>query len=414
MAELELFERDLPAGVACTFTLKADLKDLAGNTVGGQRKFDFSTGGPAIIESQPYDGTASIDENQIFILGLDAVARPKSIEEHAYCDASGINEKIGVRLVTGKQRDAILNARQSFIDRHLNVYFRARGIVWKARINLKRDRMDKLPIAVLQCKQTLPANTDVKLVWGMSITSDTGIATDQDQTLSFKTRPNFTASFTCRRVNPKAPCIPILPMNLELTAPVRMDIAKQVTLTAADGSVYHPSFSEDDVKSNMVDSLAFKGPFPEKTSFKLALPANFGDDAGRKLANQVNFPLTVGTDEQPPLVKFPARFGIVEAHGDRVLPVTVRNVEATLTGNIAETGRGNKNANAAVVKGTMLRVNDEQDNKIVEWMKHLKAKLTGNVDKDAKDNGNTKDAKAPTRAPWRGSTKNRISRLLHG
>jgi hypothetical protein len=35
-------------------------------------------------------------------------------------------------------------------------------------------------------------------------------------------------------------------------------------------------------------------------------------------------------DAQPPLVKFPARFGIIEAKGDRMLPVTLRNVEASL------------------------------------------------------------------------------------
>ena len=42
------------------------------------------------------------------------------------------------------------------------------------------------------------------------------------------------------------------------------------------------------------------------------------------------------TDEYPPLVKFPALFGILEARlpGDEkpLLPVTVRNVEPTLDG----------------------------------------------------------------------------------
>jgi hypothetical protein len=43
----------------------------------------------------------------------------------------------------------------------------------------------------------------------------------------------------------------------------------------------------------------------------------------------------VRTDEQPPLVKFAAPFGILEARGDRMLPVTVRNVEAKLAAQLS-------------------------------------------------------------------------------
>jgi hypothetical protein len=60
----------------------------------GQR-FDFSTGGPSILRSLPYEGT-KVDENQIFVLGLDAPATPTSIAASAYCVAAGIHERIGV------------------------------------------------------------------------------------------------------------------------------------------------------------------------------------------------------------------------------------------------------------------------------------------------------------------------------
>jgi hypothetical protein len=79
------FERDLPAGLACSFTLKEGLKDIAGNAVGGERTFQFSTGGPAIIEALPAESNWSrIDENQIFVLGLDTTAKPETIEKEAY------------------------------------------------------------------------------------------------------------------------------------------------------------------------------------------------------------------------------------------------------------------------------------------------------------------------------------------
>src|SRR5690606_646894 len=53
---------------------------------------------------------------------------------------------------------------------------------------------------------------------------------------------------------------------------------------------------------------------------------------GRPLANGQRFPLTVRFDEAPPLVKFAAPFGILEAREGGVLPVTVRNVEPALRG----------------------------------------------------------------------------------
>jgi hypothetical protein len=37
----------------------------------------------------------------------------------------------------------------------------------------------------------------VTLVWGAGIKADSGIVTTQDQTLSYKTRPDFTARFSC-------------------------------------------------------------------------------------------------------------------------------------------------------------------------------------------------------------------------
>ena len=69
------FDRDLPAGVRCSFTLKSGLTALDGKPLAGGAHFEFSTGGPAIVRSLPYEG-AQIDENQIFILGLDAPIKP--------------------------------------------------------------------------------------------------------------------------------------------------------------------------------------------------------------------------------------------------------------------------------------------------------------------------------------------------
>jgi alpha-2-macroglobulin len=77
--------------------------------------------------------------------------------------------------------------------------------------------------------------------------------------------------------------------------------------------------------------VSFSGPFPENRPLSVRLPAQLVDDAGRPLANAARFPLKLGVDRGPPLVKFSGEFGILEAREGGVLPVTVRNVEPRLT-----------------------------------------------------------------------------------
>src|SRR5712691_10507046 len=116
------FDRDLPAGVRCSFTLKAGLTALDASALLGGQSFEFNTGGPAIVKSIPYEG-ARIEENQFFILGLDAAVGPETVAAHAYCIAAGATENIGVRLVTGEERKTILDNRKSFAASYLRFIF---------------------------------------------------------------------------------------------------------------------------------------------------------------------------------------------------------------------------------------------------------------------------------------------------
>src|SRR3546814_4763064 len=59
-----------------------------------------------------------------------------------------------------------------------------------------------------------------------------------------------------------------------------------------------------------------------------SFPARRSSDL--RLQNQSNFPLKFHIDTAPPIVKFAAEFGILEASEGGVLPVTVRGVEASL------------------------------------------------------------------------------------
>lgn len=357
------FARDLPAGVACRFTLKDDVRDIDGKPLGGERRFAFDTGGPAIVEAAPREGASYIDEEQIFVLGLDAPAVEQTIAAHAWCQAEGINEKIGVRLLQGAERQRVLELRKAFTERYLSLYFKARGVVWRARTAVNNQRLDKLPIAVLQCQRNLPPAAEVSLVWGAGIAAESGIVTTQAQTLAFKTRPDFSARFSCERLSADAGCVPFLPMRVQFTAPVKRADALAVKITGPRGQVYQPTLDKEGGKNEYLSWLAFNGPFPEQSKLTLSLPANLKDDAGRALINQARFPMAIRTDAQPPLVKFPARFGIIEARGDKLLPVTVRNVEAGVRG--------------AKVDGGALRVNDgassseQQDQQVIGWLKRL-------------------------------------------
>ncbi|WP_374679250.1 Ig-like domain-containing protein, partial [Piscinibacter sp.] len=56
------FAAPLPPGTRCTLELRPDWKPLKG-AVSGASEFAFSTGGPAVIATQPWNG-AAIEEEQ--------------------------------------------------------------------------------------------------------------------------------------------------------------------------------------------------------------------------------------------------------------------------------------------------------------------------------------------------------------
>ncbi|MFO1436315.1 MAG: hypothetical protein U1F34_08210, partial [Gammaproteobacteria bacterium] len=332
------FDGDLPAGVRCTFTLKKDLKTLAGAAVSGDATYTFSTGGPAIMQQMPYEGTVTLDEEQMFILGLDAPATRESIEKSVYCDIKGVSEKVGVKIIDGDMRKQVLAQRSDFLQEyfrvltkdgegHIDVFTLAAPLTGTDHEKfLKLKDGEESPIVVLQCQRRFPPNTDISLVWGKGVTSTSGIATEEDQTLAYHSREEFRANFSCERVNKDAQCNPVLPMSLGFTAPIARADAEKITLKPEKGDPIKPTFSDD--KEETVTSVGFIGPFPERTKFSLEIPADLKDDSGRALVNQDRFPLATATDEAPPLIKFPADFGIVEMSSEAALPVTMRNLEA--------------------------------------------------------------------------------------
>ena len=354
------FDQDLPAGIECNFKTKAGLKSFAGAEVAAQT-FRFSTGGPSIRGAWPDEGEERIDEAQVFMLALDAHADLASVRANAYCAVDGIGERLPLAIIEGKERERILAGQKNRARVLFEVIFKRgnRGVA-----AVKDVRLVDAPVLVASCGRPLPAGAHVRLVWGAGIRTTNGIATTEVQTLPYQVRPQFSARFTCQRVNANAGCIPVLPAQLEFTAPVARDLASKIELRGADGQVHRATI---DPNVATVDSVEFKGPFAERSEATISLPSDLKDDAGRVLANAAAFPMKVRIDDDPPLVKFPSRFGILEVNAQPALPVTVRNVEPMLNAYALDVAKAPKVA----AKGRIKRIDTDDDAALAQWMRRI-------------------------------------------
>jgi hypothetical protein len=352
------FERDLPAGVRCEFTVKAGLKTFRGGEITGQRRFEFSSGGPSITVSYPYEGSESISEDQIFVLELDGVASEASVLSNVSFSVEGISERVGVRIVTGQEREAIVEANYP-----------------------SRYRKRPAYLLLIQAKQRFPAGSRVNLIWGRGVSSPSGIATEQDHVRPYRTRFLFTATFHCQRENPEAQCVPVADMRLSFSAPVPWGTAKKAILKGPAGKLWQARADglEDD---EGVWGIRFENPFPENSGFTLEVPVGIEDDSGRKLSNAASFPLSVRTDEYPPLAKFAAEFGILELKAEPALPVTLRNIEPEVAARSFQVEGGEENfdpipdrpayeALDTHLNGKILRIPSDKADQMLAWINKI-------------------------------------------
>ncbi len=298
------FKTALVPGTRCTLSARADWKP-GGGALTGRQDFSFSTGGPAVVSIQPQDG-ATIDEDQHFLLRLSGAAVGSSVAANVWCEVQGIGERLAVRVVAGKDRDALLKAR---------------------RVDKQAAQM-----LVLACPRPLPADAAVRLVWGKGIAAAANpkLTTSVEQIHRYQVRKAFVAEFSCERERAGAPCWPVLAMSLNFSAPVPRALAQQVRLKAAGGAAMAPIVDKDD-RAEDLQTITFPRPLPENATLLIELPPDFKDNAGRPLANASAFPMTVKTAEAPPLARFAtAPFGVVEWTADAMLPVTLRHVQGDL------------------------------------------------------------------------------------
>lgn len=349
----------LPPGTRCSLQRAPRWQPHQG-TLEGDLRLSFSTGGPAVLSSQPYEG-AEVEESGWFLLHLSGPAVPASIAAKAWCEAEGLGERIGVRVIEGTERAQVLKATQV-------------------------PAKEQAHAVILACQRPLPPGAGVRLVWGAGIAAAANpqVVTRSDQPLRFSVRQPFTAEFTCDREKADTPCLPLRPLVVRFSAPVPRSIALKAKLQPASGSAINAT-TDPLEKGDTLNEVRFAAPLAPSTRYTLSLPGDLKDLSGRPLANAASFPLATATGPLPPLAKFAAApFGIMEAGSPRTagppqgsaspagggsgeagawgpfnepaaLPVTMRHIQADVAGAQAKGQVRIKRLDASTPDADLLR-----------------------------------------------------------
>ncbi|MFO1387202.1 MAG: hypothetical protein U1F55_13785, partial [Chitinivorax sp.] len=98
------FERELPGGVSCRFSISATFRSANGAPLTAA-SFSFNTGGPMVRESRPngsldlangesVEMASIVDEEQVFLLQFDSPLKPGSLTNNSWCEVDGVRERI--------------------------------------------------------------------------------------------------------------------------------------------------------------------------------------------------------------------------------------------------------------------------------------------------------------------------------
>ena len=283
------FDRDVPRNVSCTFKFKS------ASAASGESEFKFHTGQPVIVDIRPYEG-AEISEDQAFIAIFDGNVTRKEVLNSLNLMTDGVQNRLPVDFLSSSDTRTLMKSRQ--------FKFLAKDI-------------DKTVFAV-HSAQNFPPSGTVRLQWA-----------GDARKFEFRVRAPLAAELSCERENANAPCLPISTMRLHFTSPIDVSYLKQISLKAKSGEVFHPLKVMEMKQGQSATSVEFPKPLAASAEYSVELPKDLKDISGRSLTNATRFPLTIKTGAYPPLIKFAANFGILEAKNP-VLPVTVRAVEQKL------------------------------------------------------------------------------------
>ncbi len=371
------FATPLPGGTACEMKTRAGLKSASGYALGGQQSFKIDAGGPVARAVLPGGDGSEIEEDQVFLVAANMAATRDSVAANAYCAVDGIGEKIAVDVLPVDLPAKLLGELGT--DRYEVRNFLETAGLPTTIPTAAADRAKMLSsVTALKCRRPLPPGRDMALVWGAKIAGVGGKQAGADQRFDYSVRKPFTARFECSRVNAQGGCSPVEKAYLRFSAPVAMSQATAIRIETADGKSIAPLFSDDDKKKATIDTISFAARQAFGTTGKVVLPTGVKDESGRALANAERFPLEVRFDVAPPLVKFAANFGILEAKQGGVLPVTVRAIEPELAGR------------SFGVNGQSVRVAGS-DGEIAKWLRTVSKAGETNIEDIERAPGDTRD-----------------------
>jgi uncharacterized protein YfaS (alpha-2-macroglobulin family) len=350
------FASPLPGGISCRAELRAGLATLDGREVGGTRSFTIDSGGPYARALLPSEGR-QVEEDQAFFVAANGPVDRASVASGAYCTVDGIGERIPVDLLPARAVDEVLLAmgdnwrRRSFLEEA--------GIAGDLPEAADERATALANIVALKCRRPLPPGRDMALVWDGNIRSPAGRKAGDTKRFDFSVRQEFSARLSCSRVNPQSGCNPLETIRVQFSAPVPRAQALAVRLDAG-GRLLTPI---DDERSETLSQVEFAPPLPPAITARLLLPTELRDESGRVLSNARRFPLPFEIAATPPLVKFAAPFGILEASEGGVLPVTVRGVEPELRQGIKAVAGGTARIEASdgVIADWVRRVEKSQE-----------------------------------------------------
>ncbi|MFA5664990.1 alpha-2-macroglobulin [Castellaniella sp.] len=252
------------------------------------------TDGPRARLAWPWAHT--IAEDQSFVLRFDTAVQDASLLSHTYCEVQGLGEAVPVRLITGVDRERLLDA-----------------------LGWADDGPERTDARIVQCKRLLPPGARVRLVLqpgvsavlaegGVPMVSAVGL---QD---TFQVREPFRATLGCTRATARAPCLPLSALNVWFSSPIARAQAERIILQTPDGPRQASEFAPGAFPGDTwLEHVRFEPPFPEGSHLLLEFPEGLSDDMGRGLENADRFPMDIVMDALPPLVKFASGpFGIVE------------------------------------------------------------------------------------------------------
>lgn len=264
----------------------------------------------------------------MFLLATDAVAEPDSIREHARCLIEGSEDDRSVEVIQGHERTEILSALEAAETR------RVRALVESASSHLPRAEEHETRsralerIVMLRCRDPLPPDVNMELVWGAGIAALNGSATMQDQSLSFSVRPEFTAHFFCLNTF-KGRCVGDI--RIQFNSPVARELVKGIRLVD-ENDVVVPAKVND---GPWITNLNFPDAFRDQTSYRAELVGPITDIDGRELANASSFPRTIRFGKLPPDASFGV-LRVVPTGPDAIAPVLLRRIEEPLAGRRLE------------------------------------------------------------------------------